>query len=242
MPLTTSPHSGEPFPPLTLIVASTPSLGIGLRGTFPWPPVKSDLRFFARVTKRPPPPSSSLAAGQTGSAGGHATSFRNAVVMGRKTYDSIPTKFRPLSDRYNVVITRNLENFMSAKREAENEGVIVASSIRSGLRRLQTQHGETLGRVFVIGGAEIYRQVLEMRECERVLWTWLGKEWECDTWFPKGVISDGISEGEEGENGWRRQTREELEEWTGEQGAGGLKVDGEVPLEIMMWEREHKGR
>lgn len=76
-----------------------------------------------------------------------------------------------------------------------------------------------------------------MRECERVLWTRLNGEWECDTWFPEGTIGDGVEEGELGKNGWRRRTRRELEEWVGEKSVGGLRKEGEVEFEVSMWER-----
>ncbi|KAL8722017.1 MAG: hypothetical protein Q9225_001393, partial [Loekoesia sp. 1 TL-2023] len=161
----TTPSSDYPLPPLTLIVASTPSLGIGLRGSFPWPPLKPDLQFFARVTKRPPSSSSPSASSNTQSETSktHSKPLRNAVVMGRKTYDSIPPKFRPLRDRYNVVITRSPDHFLDSDHGAGNGEVIAVSSISTGLRQLQSQYRETLGRVFVIGGAEIYKQALEMR-------------------------------------------------------------------------------
>ncbi|KAL8932115.1 MAG: hypothetical protein Q9216_006957 [Gyalolechia sp. 2 TL-2023] len=234
------PSSETALPPLTLIVASSPSLGIGLRGTLPWPPLKSDLQFFARVTKRPPPSSSSPATQNFPQqpVGEQSKVLRNAVVMGRKTYDSIPSKFRPLKDRYNVVITRTPKKLSDSNRGAGNSGLITATSLPSGLQQLQAQHGETLGRVFVIGGAEIYKQVLRMSECERVLWTRLEMEWECDTFFPEGVVMNGVKEGDEGENGWRRRTKRELEEWTGEEGLGSPKKEGNVEFEISMWERE----
>ncbi|KAI4167107.1 MAG: hypothetical protein LQ343_007469 [Gyalolechia ehrenbergii] len=239
--LNSTPPSLETIlPPLTLIVASTPSLGIGLRGTFPWPPLKSDLQFFARVTKRPPPASSSSAISKSPQqpTGEQSRSLRNAVIMGRKTYYSIPPKFRPLKDRYNVVITRSPEQFSDLNQGAGDSGFITASSISSGLQQLQAQHGKTLGRVFVIGGAEIYKQVLELRECERILWTRLRREWECDTFFPEGMVTNGVKEGGKGENGWRRRTKRELEEWTGDEGLGGPRKEGEVEFEISMWERE----
>ncbi|KAL8825106.1 MAG: hypothetical protein Q9170_007927 [Blastenia crenularia] len=243
MSTSTSSTSGTLLQPLTLIVASTPSLGIGLRGTFPWPPIKSDLQFFARVTKHPPPsiisPTSSKSQPEPNEAG--TKPMRNAVIMGRKTYDSIPPKFRPLKDRYNVVITRSPDQFSDLNQGANNNGVIAVSSIPSGLQQLRARHGDLLGRVFVIGGAEIYKQALEMRECERVLWTRLGREWECDTYFPDGVVGDGVEEGEERQNGWRRRTRRELEEWVAEEGVGGLKKEGEVEFEVSMWEREREG-
>lgn len=158
--------------------------------------------------------------------------------MGRKTYDSIPPKFRPLKDRYNIIITRTPERFSDSNQGVGINAPIAASSIPSGLQKLQARHGETLGRVFVIGGAEIYKQVLGMQECGRVLWTRLGGEWECDTYFPEGVVVNGVEEVGKTENGWRRRTKRELEEWTGEDGLGGPRKEGEVEFEVSMWERE----
>ncbi|KAL9586901.1 MAG: hypothetical protein Q9203_003699 [Teloschistes exilis] len=221
--------SESTLPPLTLIVATTPSLGIGLRGSLPWPPLKSDLQFFVRVTKRPPP--------STTDEDDHEEPIRNAVIMGRKTFDSIPPMFRPLKDRINIVITRSPSKLESSTGQSGDGDVIAASSIADGLNKLQYQP-QTLGRVFVIGGAEIYKQAIGLKECERVLWTRLGRDWECDTWFPDGILRDGGDEEVRGKNGWRRRTREDLEDWTGEEGAGGMRREGEVEFEISMWERE----
>lgn len=72
---------------LTLIVAATRTNGIGIssRG-LPWR-LSAEMAYFVRVTSAAP-------AGKT-----------NAVVMGRKSWESIPTKFRPLKNRLNVVIS-----------------------------------------------------------------------------------------------------------------------------------------
>ncbi|KAL5003376.1 dihydrofolate reductase-like domain-containing protein [Aspergillus recurvatus] len=93
--------------PLTLVVATTPvplpspshgsRLGIGLNGTLPWPRIKTDMSFFARVTARPPSTPTSTP----------NKPLTNALIMGRKTYDSIPPKLRPLGKRLNVVISRD---------------------------------------------------------------------------------------------------------------------------------------
>ena len=45
-----------PLPELTLIVAATSKMGIGLRGTFPWTGLKKEMAYFARVTKSAPAP------------------------------------------------------------------------------------------------------------------------------------------------------------------------------------------
>lgn len=106
----------QPPAPLTLIVATTPSskipttggarrgLGIGINGTLPWRRIKSDMSFFVRVTTRAPRPGAT-----------------NAVIMGRKTYDSIPQHLRPLDKRINVVVTRDVTGSVSGKVAAELE-------------------------------------------------------------------------------------------------------------------------
>ncbi|ODH46258.1 hypothetical protein GX48_07657 [Paracoccidioides brasiliensis] len=130
--------------PLTLIVATTPitmstlnanapsnftrrCLGIGHGGTLPWPSIKADMKFFSRVTTHAPPHSLPSSLDSTGT--GRAVTAVNAVIMGRRTYDSLPTRFRPLPGRVNVVVTRDgsgkererIEEEWRAVREREKE-------------------------------------------------------------------------------------------------------------------------
>ena len=242
------------IPCLTLIVATTPSLGLGFRGTLPWPPLKSDLAFFARVTKRGPLP---LAQRPSSTPKNHADvpaqpqatarrRYINAVIMGRKTWDSIPSKFRPLKGRINVVISRQPGDGI---KSIEGETLIRVGSIEEGIEKLQ--HGDwaheiedqarpgqdennavALGRIFVIGGAQIYKKALAMDCCERILWTRIEREWECDVWFPKGVFKgDGET------SGWEKKGGRELDEWCGEKGLGERKEENGVGYTVEMWER-----
>lgn len=73
---------------LTIIVAATKANGIGINNSLPWH-LPKDMKYFSQVT-------SNAADGQ-----------QNAVIMGRKTWESIPKKHRPLSNRYNIVLSRN---------------------------------------------------------------------------------------------------------------------------------------
>ena len=74
----------------SLIVAATiPEFGIGFNGTIPWR-VAEDLKFFKETTSST-----------------NDRNKKNAVIMGRKTWESIPPKYRPLKDRFNIVLTRN---------------------------------------------------------------------------------------------------------------------------------------
>lgn len=78
----------------SLIVAATKELGIGINGGLPWrlPP---DMAFFKKVTTTIPK--------------AYSSDLKNIVIMGRVTWESIPTKFRPLADRMNIIVSRNLE-------------------------------------------------------------------------------------------------------------------------------------
>ena len=78
---------------------------------------------------------------------------QNAVIMGRKTWESIPPKFRPLEGRTNLVLTR------SNDATVLEEGVLLASSLQQAQQTLeQLPH---IHNIFVIGGAQIYQQALE---------------------------------------------------------------------------------
>ncbi|KAL4878989.1 dihydrofolate reductase-like domain-containing protein [Aspergillus karnatakaensis] len=120
------------LPPITLIVATTPvpspnapaRLGIGLNGTLPWPRIKTDMSFFARVTARLPLPGSASTSSTTGTATATGKTRTNAVIMGRKTYDSIPLKLRPLGKRVNVVISRDDDGGVTRRVSEELEGKV----------------------------------------------------------------------------------------------------------------------
>jgi dihydrofolate reductase len=80
---------------VTLIVAATTDNGIGQAGKLPWR-LPREMKYFARAT-----------IGQDGAPGGEGK--RNAVVMGRATWESIPRRFRPLPGRINFVVSRQAE-------------------------------------------------------------------------------------------------------------------------------------
>ena len=95
----------------------------------------------------------------------------HAVVMGRKTWESLPERFRPLPDRRNIVVTRN--------RAWTATGAERVGSIARGARcaSRMAEH------VFVIGGAEIYAAALPFAD-ELVL-TEVDLDVDGDTFFPE---------------------------------------------------------
>lgn len=148
--------------PLSVIVATTPKGGIGKDGQLVWK-LPGDMAHFKRVT---------LA---TSGAG-----LKNAVVMGRKTWDSIPEQFRPLTDRVNVVLTKAAAEtgFVSPYPE----DVLVASSVASAIEKLNRR--SDVEEIFVIGGQAAYQEAVESPNCQRIYLTRVGKEFECDAFFP----------------------------------------------------------
>lgn len=74
-----------------VVVAATRAGGIGIGGALPWQ-LPSDMAFFKSLTLKTRDPSK-----------------QNAVIMGRKTWASIPAKFRPLKGRVNVVLSRSAD-------------------------------------------------------------------------------------------------------------------------------------
>ncbi|OCT46370.1 dihydrofolate reductase [Cladophialophora carrionii] len=97
--------------PIYIIVATSlnPPMGIGFKGKLPWPGIKADMAFFKQVTSHVPVEEEETPKSRP----------INAVVMGRKTWDSIPPRFRPLAGRLNVIITRGSPSDLSQRILAE---------------------------------------------------------------------------------------------------------------------------
>ena len=129
---------------LSLIAAVARNGALGKDNALLWH-LPEDLKFFRRMTQGCP------------------------VVMGRKTWDSLPAKFRPLPGRRNVVLTR--------QAGLRLEGAETAASLDEALERLSGA-----AKVFVIGGAQLYAQALP-RADELVL-TEVHRDFEADVHFP----------------------------------------------------------
>ena len=82
-----------------IVAACGKSLGIGLNGELPWR-LKSEMKYFAETTSRT-----------------IDSNKINAVIMGRKTWESIPLKFRPLKNRLNVVLSRQQNYLLDSEVE-----------------------------------------------------------------------------------------------------------------------------
>lgn len=145
------------------------SNGMGFNGKLPWPRLREDMSRFTKLT--------SEAAGDS----------INAVVMGRKTYESLPEKYRPLPGRLNVILSRSgkIEAVPSLAEVNEGGGcpaVVCASSLDNALEWLETR--KEVDNIFVTGGAQVYAEAMAHKACTKIHLTSVFKEFECDTVFP----------------------------------------------------------
>ncbi|MCO5123818.1 MAG: dihydrofolate reductase [Rhizobacter sp.] len=92
------------------------------------------------------------------------------VIMGRKTWDSLPARFRPLPGRRNIVVTRN--------PRWHAEGAEAAHSLQAAIAL-----AGAAPKAFVIGGGELYREALPLAD-ELVL-TEIDRDFDGDTFFPE---------------------------------------------------------
>ncbi|PPR08126.1 hypothetical protein CVT24_012370 [Panaeolus cyanescens] len=200
---------------LTIIVAATKANGIGVNARLPWR-LPKEIKYFAQVTTQAP------------------QGKQNAVIMGRNTWESIPKKFRPLPKRTNIVISRNPNYNLDA-----TEGVVLQHNLQSALSLLDPTSSNNLHRGFIIGGATLYNESLElplsetMPNVDRILLTRILQPdfAECDVFMP-----DFLKTGEQSE--WKRASHDELSNWVGFDVPAGEQEENGIKYEFQMWVRK----
>ena len=143
--------------PLLLIVARDQNGGIGKEGDLPWH-LPTDLKFFQTTTRNT-----------------EDERAQNAVIMGRKTWESIPAKYRPLRDRWNIVVSRNAEYDTGGSAPvctSLNEAIDLARS------------NPLMESIFVVGGGMLYAEVLKREDLNAAWITEIDGAYGCDTFFP----------------------------------------------------------
>ncbi len=149
---------------VSLIVAMDAKRGIGKNNDLMWH-LPADMNFFKETTRD------------------------QIVVMGRRNYDSIPEKYRPLPNRLNVILTRN--------NDFKAENCLVFNSLNECLQHFENENERT---VFIIGGGEIYKMALESNCLNEMYITYINGVFDADTFFPEFDQKDWNSEiiGEQG--------------------------------------------
>ena len=149
---------------VSIIVAATSNThAIGRKGDLPWK-LKEEMQYFRDLT------STTSDENKT-----------NCVIMGRKTYESIPAKFRPLPNRLNIILSKN-----ASIREVLKipENVLIADSLESALNLLEPT-SSTYDQVFIIGGGSVYREAMRSIRCSKIYLTEVNIDIpDADTFFP----------------------------------------------------------
>jgi len=147
--------------PVHIIVAIDKKSGIGKDGGLPWH-LTGDLKYFREITCTTQSPKK-----------------KNIVLMGRKTWDSIPKDFRPLNERINIVLTHN-------KSLDVPEGVLKAESFEQVLTMTKSEQLKNIiETAFVIGGQQVYEEALKYPECQKLYITQVCQSFNCDVFFPE---------------------------------------------------------
>lgn len=137
---------------VSLIAAMSSNFVIGSSNTIPWH-IPEDFRYFKRTTSGCP------------------------IIMGRKTWESLPKK--PLPNRTNYVISRDVGY--------NAPGATVYKTIDNALFDAELESPE---EVFIIGGEQTYRYALEKNIVSKAYITRIYEEFDGDTYFPVGLLTE----------------------------------------------------
>lgn len=138
---------------IKLIVAASENNTIGRENDLPWN-LPVDMAFFKKKT------------------------LDSTVIMGRKNYLSIPQKYRPLPNRYNIVLTRDTS--FTAK------GCLVLDQLEQAIQVAKERGKE----IFIIGGGQLYNYALKNNLVDVIYLTRIHAIIKGDTFFPKLQISN----------------------------------------------------
>lgn len=140
---------------VTLVVAYDEDRCIGKDGDIPWR-IPEDMKHFKELT------------------------MGGTVIMGRKTWDSLPDRFKPLPGRKNIVVTTSPGLFMMGKLGKKID--VKAGSFDWAIENIE-------GEGFIIGGGQIYRTALDEGVVDRIVASEVSGHYGGDVFFPE--LGDG---------------------------------------------------
>ena len=146
--------------------------GIGLKNNLPWKS-KKDLNFFKEITTN------------NFFANNHMNNHINILIMGRKTYDSIPENFKPFSKRINCVISRSMFENNGNDYIWKNRQLGYFSSLDNCLNYINdNKYEEQLeGNCYLIGGAELYKLGIQHPNLRYIFNNEIKETFGCDTFM-----------------------------------------------------------
>lgn len=204
---------------VTLILAAKPpALGIGLKSNLPWN-LKNDMKFFRQATRN------------------------STVIMGRKTWESIPEPYRPLKNRANIIVSSKMA---TTDNNNNDELVHSVNSFTDALDLSKNRYPDR--QIFVIGGGQLYSTALKHPDTRYILLTEISdpeNQIDCDTFFSgEGFTWYPIGENPPQNTDWIRKDFSDLKEFLGSNASIELPVqpvvENGLSYTFNLWEKTNK--
>jgi dihydrofolate reductase len=145
-----------PPPAFTCVLAADDDRGIGIGSGLPWPKLAGDVAHFKAITTQTREPGR-----------------RNAIVMGRRTWDTLPARCQPLPGRLNIVVSR--------QALVVPDGVLLAAGLDAAMAAATSSGVET---IHMVGGGSLYAEALRHPGCQVVYYTRIAGRFQADTFVP----------------------------------------------------------
>tara|TARA_B100001057_G_scaffold409603_1_gene424328 strand:- start:145 stop:693 length:549 start_codon:yes stop_codon:yes gene_type:complete len=140
---------------INIIVACNRRGGIGIKNDIPWK-LRSDMLRFKSLTEG---------------------NGNNSVIMGKNTWNSLPKKYRPLSNRKNIILSSTLTD-----KEVDDKDIYIARTIDEAIDYCNYKKFSTN---WVIGGSMLYAAFLDTQKVDKIYKTEIDIDCKCDTFFPR---------------------------------------------------------
>ena len=146
----------------SIIVAIDNKRGIGREWKLCWH-FSEDMKYFKNITSNV-----------------FNKSKRNALIMGRKTYESIPSKYKPLPKRLNCILSRKTKTNSIIK---DKEDISYFNSFDICLESLNNTNN--IENIFLIGWWQLYNQFINHPQLDKIYITSIPGDYSCDAFFPE---------------------------------------------------------
>ena len=163
---------------MNLIVAVDNKWGIGKNNSIPWK-IKEDMDFFLNLTTDV-----------------NNKSKKNAVIMGKNTWLSIPEKKKPLIYRYNIIVSSTLtqDNVRTKVSKYKQKFIFVFKTLKTAYDFCKTDINNDIENIFVIGGTQLYDESIKLNYINKLYITHINYDYKCDVFFPQDRFCNKIKE------------------------------------------------
>jgi dihydrofolate reductase / thymidylate synthase len=144
-----------------IIVSVDSDNGIGKNNNIPWLSEYNDFAYFKKITSTC-----------------DSKSRQNVIIMGRKTWESLPKS--PLPNRLNIIISSTLNK----NDDRSDSNILIYNNLDKCLDELHNVYVEQINKIFIIGGQQLYKEAISHPSCDKLYITKIPNKYDCDCNFP----------------------------------------------------------